>query len=209
MIRVLIADDHVLIRSGLRYFLNEVPDIHVVAMAEDGNQVLDCLRIQPVDLLLLDLGMPGLNGEALISRICAVYPRVPMLVLSAHDEPIVAQRAIRAGAAGFISKSIALPDLVMAVRDVAAGGRYIETAIALRIAQEHASIKPRPPLERLTGREFQIMRLLVEGMSVKNISDQLMISNKTVSTHKARLMGKMGFLCTGDIVKYSLALRAI
>lgn len=203
MTRILIADDHAIMRGGLKQLIEFDARLQVAAEAENGAQVLEQLRTGEFDLLLLDMSMPGLSGEDLISRVHSRYPRLPILVLSMHNEAQIAQRALRAGASGYLTKDHNPETLLAAIHRVAGGGRYLDPRIAEQLA--FASSSPTDDAAaQLSDREFQILRLLAQGLSVNQIADQLVISNKTVSTHKTRLMEKMGFTCNADIIKYAM-----
>lgn len=203
MIRLMIADDHMIMREGLKRLFELYDDVHIAAEAADGPQTLERLRTTPVDLLLLDISMPGLSGEALIARITLHHPTLPILVLSMYSDPQVAMRVLRCGAAGYLTKSQSPEILIDAVRKVHGGARYIDPELIEPIAL--SSLKPpeRSGLDSLTNREFQIMRLLAAGLTVNHIAEQLMISNKTVSTHKINLMEKMSFSSNADLIRYA------
>jgi DNA-binding NarL/FixJ family response regulator len=205
MIRVMLADDHVLMREGLKQLFSMASDIEVVSEATTGGAVLDNLRDGSFDLLLLDMTMPGICGEDLISRIRSRDSGVPILVLSMHNELQIARRALKAGANGYVTKDQNPEVLMAAIRKVATGGRFIDPGIAEQMAYEMATDAPTGGRQdNLTDREFQILRLLAKGESVNGIADRLAISNKTVSTHKARLMEKMGFSSNAELVRYAL-----
>ena len=206
MIRMLIADDHTIMREGLKQLFMLVADVQVVAEAESGTQVIELLRQVEIDLLLLDMNMPGISGEILIARLHTQYPELPILVLSMHNEIHIAQRALRAGALGHLTKDRDPETLLVAMRRVASGQRYLDPALAEQIALQSSGLKQQTYVESLSDREFQILRLLAHGMSVNQIAEQLVISNKTVSTHKTRLMEKMGFGSTADIVRFAMTL---
>ncbi|MDU9397018.1 response regulator transcription factor [Pseudomonas sp. zfem003] len=203
MTRILIADDHAIMRGGLKQLIEFDARLQVAAEAENGAQVLEQLRAGEFDLLLLDMSMPGLSGEDLISRVHGRYPRLPILVLSMHNEAQIAQRALRAGASGYLTKDHNPETLLAAIHRVAGGGRYLDPRIAEQLAFASSS-RTDDAAAQLSDREFQILRLLAQGLSVNQIADQLVISNKTVSTHKTRLMEKMGFTCNADIIKYAM-----
>ena len=207
MIDLIIADDHTIMREGLKRLFELDKEIRIIAEAANGTQTLEQLRNFPVNLLLLDISMPGLSGEALISRIHHQYPALPILVLSMHCDPQLAIRVLRAGATGYITKSQPPETLISAVRKVESGARYIDPELLEQIAL--SSLKPvsRCGPDSLTNREFQIMRLLADGLSVNKVAQQLMISNKTVSTHKINLMEKMGFSSNADLIKYASGLE--
>ncbi|MDP9528844.1 response regulator [Pseudomonas protegens] len=205
MIRLLVADDHRIMREGLKQLFALVKDFEVVAEAENGAQVLELLRQTTVDLLLLDMTMPGSSGEDLIGRVHAHYPKLPMLILSMHNEAHIAQRALRAGASGYMTKDRDPETLLAAIRKVSAGGRYLDPVLAEQIALQNSGLAPDSPSQALSAREFQILRMLAQGLSVNQIAEQLVISNKTVSTHKTHLMEKMSFSSSTDLVRYALS----
>lgn len=203
MINLMIVDDHMIMREGLKRLFELDKDIHIAAEAADGLQALERLRTKHVDLLLLDISMPGLSGEALISRLIHQYPRLPILVLSMHSDPHVAMRVLRSGATGYLTKTQSPETLIAAVKKVSTGARYIGPELLEQIALNSLKSNPSSGLDSLTNREFQIMRLLADGHSINQIAEQLMISNKTVSTHKINLMQKMGFSSNADLIKFA------
>jgi DNA-binding NarL/FixJ family response regulator len=195
MIHLLIADDHAIVRKGLKQIVSLVSDITVVAEACDG---------AAIDLVLLDMTMPGISGEELISRLNARYPGVPILVLSMHNEPQIVRRAVKAGAAGYLSKDREPEELLFAIRRVAGGGRFVDPRIAEEFVFQLSGSSPRHDHEQLTDREFQILRLIAKGLSGNDIAAHLSISNKTVSTHKNKLMEKMGFTSPAELFRYAI-----
>ena len=203
MIRVLIADDHVVVRSGLKQLFELMGDIVVAGEATNGDEVLEVLRQTEFDLILLDLTMPGLSGVNLITRIHALYEKVPVLVLSMHNELHIAKRVLQAGASGYVTKGSEQDTLMAAIRKVAAGGRYIDPCVAEQMMFEKPLAREALPHERLSERELHIMKLIAMGKSINDIADELFISNKTVSTHKARLMQKLNFLSNAELVRYA------
>lgn len=205
MIRILLADDHALVREGLRKLFLVSTDIVIGAEAVNGAQVLDALRHDRFDLLLLDMTMPGIAGPDLIARVLAQEAPPPILVLTMHNEPQIARRALAAGAAGYLTKDNDSAILLVAIRKVAGGGRYIDPAIGEALAFDTAS--PSEGHSHLSNREFQILCLLAKGKSNNEVAAELSISNKTVSTHKTRMMDKMGFASNADLVKYAVEQR--
>ncbi|MET0517451.1 MAG: response regulator transcription factor [Burkholderiaceae bacterium] len=201
--RILLADDHALIRAGFKRLFGQTADIQVVGEAADGAQVLERLRGGDVDLLLLDLDMPGLSGADLIRRVRAHHPRVAVLVLSLHDEVEMARCTLAAGARGYLTKDQEPAALLAGLRKVAAGGRALNPALAERLALR--TVMPAPAHRRLSTRELQILGLLSRGLGVCDIASRLLISHKTVSTHKARLMEKMEFDNTAELILYGLS----
>lgn len=204
MIRILVADDHAIIRDGLKQIIAFNPDMQVVGEAGDGDEVLQLLRKTPCDLLLMDLSMPGRNGVALIQQVKASHPKLAVLVLSMHQESQYAVQAIRAGAAGYITKSMASQQLIEGIRKVARGGSFISAAVAEKLVQQMHQPQGELPHARLSAREFQIFQMLVEGRSVNEIADTLALSNKTVSTHKANIQQKMEIETTAGLVQYAM-----
>ena len=205
MIRLLLADDHVLVREGLKQLFALTSDLHVAAEASNGAQVLDLLRQERFSIILLDITMPGICGPDLIERIRTRDNPPPILVLSMHNEPQIARRALGAGAAGYLTKDNDPKTLLTAIRKVAAGGRFLAPSLAEALAFEASSSSPsNTSHEQLSDREFQIFTLLARGIGVNEIARQLAISNKTVSTHKARLMDKMGLASNADLVRYAI-----
>ncbi len=204
MIRLVIADDHAIVRGGLKQIFALVPDFEVVAEAVNGSEVLDCLRLAPFDLLLLDLNMPGISGADLIRRVKAHRADLPVLVLSMQNEPQVAARMLRAGADGYITKDCEPDILLAAIRKVAAHGRFIAPDLAEKMVFDVTSTGQRPPHSLLSNREYEVFGLLARGKSVNDIAAQLAISNKTVSTHKVRLMEKMNLSNMADLLRYAM-----
>ena len=204
MIRVVIADDHQILREGLKQLLQGSGDLDVVAEAADGHQVLERIRTLDIDVLLLDMSMPGKSGIELIKQVKSERPRLHVLILSMHEESQYAVRAIRAGAAGYLTKDRAAAELVEAIRKVAGGGAYISAEVAQALALAAMPDAKGLPHERLSDREFQVFDLLVRGVSVTDIATRLNLSGKTVSTHKARLMEKLGIDNPADLVRYAV-----
>lgn len=202
MIRVLLADDHAILRGGLKEILAVVPEVRLVGEAANGAEVLDALRNDVPDLLMMDMSMPGISGIDLIMRILGHYPALPILVLSMINEIQVVQRALKAGAKGYITKDRSPEELVAALRKVAAGGKYIEHGLAERMLFSQAESER--PHDILTSREMEIFELLVRGKGVNEIAEGLCISNKTVSTHKVHVLEKLHMKNTADLVRYAV-----
>ena len=203
MIRVLIADDHHLVRDGLKQILGAAEGMMVAGEASNGDEALALVKANDFDLALLDMSMPGVSGIDLIKRIKLEKPRLRILVLSMHAEQQYAARALKAGASGYLTKDSASEQLIRAIRKIAAGGLLIsDTAAAGLIAETtHAESLPHT---LLSDREFEVFKLLAEGRSPTEIASQLHLSVKTVSTHKTRVLQKMALGGTADIVRYAL-----
>lgn len=202
-IRVLLADDHALVREGLRGILNRAADIEVSAEASNGDEVLACAKKQEFDIAVLDLSMPGLAGIALIKRLKIEKPKLRILVLSMHGEAQYAARALKAGASGYLTKDSAGPQLIGAIRKIAAGGVHISEAAAAQLIGAGAAAESAPH-SALSDREYEVLRQIVAGRSVTDIADALSLSVKTVSTHKARILQKLSLSGTAELVRYAL-----
>lgn len=204
MIQVLIADDHAIIRDGLKQIISFVPNMEVVGEAGDGEEVLQKIRSLKVDVLVLDMSMPGKSGIALIQQITAVKPELPILVLSMHQESQYAVQAMRAGASGYITKNTASSQLIDGIRKVAEGGTFVSPGISDKLIKQMHKPETELPHTKLTAREFQIFNMLVEGHSVNDIANILSLSNKTISTHKAAILQKMEAATTANLVYYAM-----
>lgn len=204
MIRILIGDDHAIVRQGLRQVLALIPEVELVGEARNGWEVIELARACSPSLLLLDMNMPGPNGVELIKRMREEAPRLPILVLSMHGESQIAGRAIKSGAAGYLTKDSEPETLVFAIRQVASGGHYIEPAIAERLLFQPSPKDTVEPHTTLSDREYQVFLMLVQGRSVNEIADELHLSAKTISTHKTRLLKKLGLDNLSDLVRYAL-----
>lgn len=204
MIELLLADDHMLLREGLKRVLHQTSDILVEGEAGNGQEALTLLSQRHWDALVLDLSMPGRDGIDLIRQIRNDYPKVPILVLTMHGEQQYVARAIKAGAAGYLTKDSAAEELVQAVRKVAMGGRFLSRTLAESIAfEKHGNHEDFPHL-LLSDREFSVFRLLAAGLNNSEIAQHLFISVKTVSTYKARLLFKMQLRSQTDLVRYAI-----
>jgi DNA-binding NarL/FixJ family response regulator len=204
MIRVVIADDHTILREGLRQLLTSAPDIEVAGEAADGFEVMARVRGEPFDVLILDMSMPGRSGIELIKLVKAERPKLRILVLSMHEEEQYAVRSIKAGASGYMTKDSAGTQLVNAIRKVATGGAFISAEVAEQLALGAMPDAEGPLHAKLSDREYEVFQLLVAGVSVSEIAARLNLSAKTVSTHKARLMEKLGIDNQADLVRYAM-----
>ena len=205
MIRLLIVDDHELMREGLKQLFDDEEDLMVCAEAGSGEEALAILQDEKFDLVLLDISIPGIHGVELIKKIKEQLNSPPILVLSMHNESQIAKRKLKAGASGYITKDSSPKDLLEAIRKVAAGGRFITAEIAEKIAFEVSSATPLVPHELLSARELVILRMLAQGRKVNEIARDLDISSKTVSTHKVRLMQKMHIDSDVKLIQYTIA----
>ena len=201
MIRVLVAEDHTIVREGIKQLIGLAKDMQVVGEAGNGEQLLDTLRHTPCEVVLLDISMPGVNGLEAIPRIRALNNPPAILVLSMHDEAQMAARALKVGAAGYATKDSDPALLITAIRKVAGGGRYIDPALADRMVFEVGLTDSRPPHAQLSEREFSVFERLVRGEGVNDIALHLAVSNKTVSTYKTRLLLKLNARSLVDLIE--------
>ena len=199
MIRVLIADDHKIVRDGLKRILAATADVEVGGEAASGDEALALVKANNYDVAMLDMSMPGLAGIDLIKRLKIERPKLRILVLSMHGEQQYAARALKAGASGYLNKDSAAEALLGAIRKIAAGGVHIGEAAAASLVAADKS-----PHEALSDREFEVMRMLVEGLGPTEIGERLHLSVKTVSTHKTRILEKLGLGSTAELVRYAI-----
>jgi two-component system invasion response regulator UvrY len=208
MIRVIIVDDHPVVRRGLKQIIAAEPDMQVVGEAENAREALRVIRQTACDAVVLDITLPDGSGLGVLDQLRSERPTLPVLIMSIHDEEQYALRVLKAGASGYLMKNSIPEELIQAIRKITSGGKYISPSIAERLASEFASPE-KSPQEKLSDREFQIMCLIASGKSLKEIGDALCISGKTVSTYRARILEKMGMKTNADLVGYALKNRLI
>ncbi|WP_321804302.1 response regulator transcription factor [Burkholderia sp. BCC1988] len=203
MIHTLIADDHAIVRGGIKQILATTTDIVVVAEARDGEELLDRLKAHQVDVLLLDMTMPGVSGIELVRTIRIGYAELPILVLSVHNDPQTVTHALRAGASGYVTKYSDPHVLIDAVRKLADGGRFIDPQLVETIVFD---APPSTPVadELLSARERQVLQRFAAGSTVNEIAAEFSLSAKTVSTHKIRLMQKLGIRTNAELIRYAI-----
>jgi len=204
MVRIVLCDDHAIVREGLKQILGAQPDFSIVGEASDGHEALQRVRELEFDVLLLDMSMPGKSGVELIRQIKGERPKLRILVLTMHEEHQYAVRAIRAGASGYLTKESASSQLVTALRKVAGGGAWISAEVAQQLALNAMPDAQAAPHERLSDREFQVFRMIAGGRSISDIAQDLKLSVKTVSTHKANVLHKMNMTTQGELIRYAL-----
>jgi DNA-binding NarL/FixJ family response regulator len=203
---IIVVDDHPLFRRGVVQLLAQEPDLEVRAEAESSPAALEAMRKTPVDLAIVDIGLHGsANGIELTKSIKAEHPDMPVLVLSMHDEMLYADRALRAGARGYLMKREALDSVIAAVRTVLNGEIYVSAAMQQRMIADHvgAGGHARPPVERLTDRELEVLQLIGEGNEVREIADKLHLSAKTVEAHRAHIKEKMNFGTAREVARFA------
>lgn len=209
MTNILIADDHAIVRDGLKRILASTGDLVAAGEARDGHEAIRLVRERDWDLLLMDMSMPGRNGIELIRQVKAEKPKLPILVLSMHAEHQYAVRAMRAGAAGYLNKDSAAEQLVSAIRKVVGGGVFVSPAVAELLARETMRGTPVLPHTRLSEREFQVLRMIVQGKTLTEIGAELNLSVKTVSTHKTHVLEKLQLANQAELVRYALEHRLL
>jgi DNA-binding NarL/FixJ family response regulator len=204
MIKVLIADDHTLVRKGLKQILLDTKDIESVDEAGNGKETLNKVNRKKYDLVLLDITLPGRSGIDVLKQIKLSKPRLPVLILSMHPEEQYAVRSLRAGAAGYLTKESAPHELIDAIRKVANGGKYITSSLAEKLASELGADMEKPPHEILSDREYQVMCMIASGQTAMEIAETLNLSVKTISTHRARILKKMHMDNNAQITHYAI-----
>ena len=203
-IRVLIADDHAIVRQGLRQILSDTPDLTVAGEAENGVQAVQMVRAGEWDVVLMDVSMPDRNGIDALKIIKKEFPRLPVLILSMYPEEQYAIRALKAGAAGYLTKQSAPELLVTAIRQVASGKRYVSPSLAEELANAIGEDTERPPHEKLSDREYQTLCMIASGKTPTEIAEALNLSVKTVSVYRARLLEKMNLRNNAELTHYGL-----
>lgn len=203
-IHVLIADDHAIVRQGLKQILSETADLVVAGEADDGADALRLARQQPWDVFLLDVTMPNRNGIDTLKQLKKEFPRLPVLILSMHPEEQYAVRAIKSGAAGYLTKQSAPELLVTAIRQVSAGKRFISPSLAEQLANALTDDGDKLPHERVSDREYQVLVRIAAGKTLTQIAEELNLSVKTVSEYRKRLLEKMRLDTTADLIRYGL-----
>ncbi len=200
--KVLIADDHSILREGLKNLMESIPSISVIDEAVDGREALKMIRGSNYDLLILDISMPGISGIDVLQSLKDSGTQCRSLILSLHPEDVYASRAIKLGSVGYISKSASFDEIREAINRVIHGGRYVSAGLAEKLAfNDDNSLLPH---EKLSDREFQVMILLANGKSISEIAEQICISDKTVSTYRSRIMKKMDMHCNAELTMYAI-----
>ena len=204
MIRVIIADDHPVVRHGIKRILEDEADILVVGEAASAQELLQKIDSTACDVLVLDINMPGRDGLDTLADLRRAYPKLAVLMLSVYPEDQFGPRVLKSGAAGYMNKEAAPDQLVQAIRKVCSGGKYISPALAEKIAGDLAADNQLPPHERLSYREYQVMRMIASGKTVGEIARELCLSEKTISTHRARILEKMEMKTNAQLTYYAI-----
>lgn len=205
MIRILVADDHAVVREGLKQILAGVPDMMVAGEASDGRQALDQAREGDYDLLLLDIAMPIMNGLDVLKQLKAEKSVLPILMLSMYPEEQYAIRTLKAGASGYLAKASAPEELIAAIRKVCQGGKYVTSSLAEKLAAYLYSDRERLVHELLSDREYQVVLMIAAGKTVSEIANELSLSVKTISTNRSRALAKMGMKTNAELTHYAIS----
>ncbi|MBI1931040.1 MAG: response regulator transcription factor [Ignavibacteriales bacterium] len=202
--KILIADDHAVVREGLKQILSQIDEIASITEAENGINVIDLALNQKFDLILLDISMPGKSGFEILNYLKQIKPELPILIISVHPENQYAKRVLKAGAAGYISKFASPEELKQAIITSIKGEKYISRELAQELAMGLMKNKSKNPTESLSNREFEVMRLIASGKTVSEIADEICLSIKTISTYRSRILSKMNFKNNAEITKYCI-----
>jgi two-component system, NarL family, invasion response regulator UvrY len=202
MIKVIIVDDHPVVRRGLRQIIEEEPDMEIAGEAKTAGEFFSLLRKVSCTLVLLDISLPDKSGFDVLKQLQYELPRLPVLILSVHSEDQYAVRCIKAGASGYLMKEGAPEELVKAIRKVNAGGKYVSASLAEKLAS-HLDASDKPPHENLSDREFQVLCMIAKGKPITRIADEFCINEKTVSTYRARILEKMKMSTNEDLIQYA------
>ncbi len=204
MIRLLIADDHAVVRKGMKQILADTRDIVVADEAGNGREALEKIRKNDYDMVLLDISMPGRDGLEVLKELKNLKPKLPVLMLSMYPEEQYAVRSLRSGASGYLTKDSAPDELISAIRKVSAGGKYVSASLAEKLALKLGADLEKPFHETLSDREYQVMCMIASGKTVKEIGEELSLSVKTVSTYRARILMKMRLKSNADLTRYAI-----
>jgi DNA-binding NarL/FixJ family response regulator len=209
MKRILIIDDHEVVRAGLKRIIDDQTEPTLFGEAGTPQEAVKLARQQEWDLAILDLSLDGQSGLELLAELKEIRPRLPVLILTMHSEEQYARRAFKAGAAGFVTKDSPQVELVKAINKVLAGGRYVSSALAEKLVVHFQRDSDQPGHESLSNREFEVMRLIAAGKTVSEIAAMLSLSDKTISTYRARVMEKMGMKTNADLTRYAVLHRLV
>ena len=204
MIKILIADDHAVVREGLKQIISETPDMRVTDEADNAQDVLDKVSEQHYDVVLLDITMPGRSGLDVLKQLKSKQPRLPVLMLSVHPEEQYAIRTLKAGASGYLTKGSATDELIAAIRKISTGKKYVSSSLAEKLAFDLDMDYEKPRHEILSDREYQVMSMIASGKTVKEIADELSLSVQTISTYRSRILEKMKMKNNAEIIYYAV-----
>jgi len=204
MIKILIADDHPIVRKGLKQILSEEIDIGEVGEAQNSQEVLDLVQKQDWDIVVVDITMPGRGGIDVLKELKQLRPKLPVLILSMHPEDQYAVRSLKAGAAGYLTKGSAQEELIKAIRKILQGGKYVSSTLAEKLAFDLEREPEKPLHETLSDREYQVMLMIASGKTISQIAEEMLLSVKTISTYRTRLLEKMKMATNAEITHYAI-----
>ncbi|MFZ0132216.1 MAG: response regulator transcription factor [Desulfobacterales bacterium] len=204
MLRIVMADDHPIVRAGLKQIMAEASDLVVAAEAGNGRELLNLVRQEPYDVILLDISMPGMDGLDVLKQLKSELPAIPVIILTVHPEAQYALRVLKAGASGYLTKESVPSELIRAIRKVHRGGRYITPSLAEKIAFALGGETDKMPHETLSDREFQVLSQIASGRTVTQIAEELALSVKTISTYRTRILEKMQMKTNAELTHYAI-----
>lgn len=204
MIKIFIADDHAIVRKGLKQIISETPDMIVSEEADNGLEALEKISENNYDVILLDISMPGKNGLEILRLVRRKKPKLPVLMLSVHPEEQYAIRSLRAGASGYLTKESAPDELIAAIRKISKGGKFVNASLAEKLISELEIYVEKPSHETLSDREYQVMCMSAMGKTLKEIAQELSLSIQTVSTYRTRILEKMNMNSIAEVIRYAV-----
>jgi DNA-binding NarL/FixJ family response regulator len=209
MIKILIADDHAIVREGVKHILSELPDMFIAGEAGNGHEVMETIGKKDYDLILLDIAMPGRDGLEILKDIKIQRPKLPVLILSMFPEEQYALRALKSGASGYLTKDSIPDELLKAIRRILQGRKYVSASFSEKLLLSFDGDIERPVHEKLSDREYQVMRMIASGKTLKDIADDLALSIKTVSTYRSRILEKTGMKNNAELTHYAIKNRLV
>lgn len=204
MIKVIVTDDHDLIRFGLIKLIEQESDIQITGECKSGSETLEMIKKNPCDVLLLDLELPDRNGIEILKDLKILKPKLPVLIMTMHDEQRFALRTIKAGASGYLNKDQSSAELIKAIRKVASGGKYLTPAVAEKLADQYSDENSDSPVENLSDREFEVLRLMASGLTQVQIADKLCLSLSTINTYRSRLLEKLNLSSNAQLIHFAI-----
>ena len=204
MIKIMIVDDHPIVRSGIKNIISDESDMQIVCEASSGKQVEKLVRENDLDIIILDISLPDISGFEILTRLRNLFPDIPVLILSIMSEDLYASKTLKAGASGFINKESAPEELIIAIRKIISGNNYVSPQFAEKLALDLKGKLLKAPHDRLSSREFQVLIFIASGKTLSDIANTLSLNIKTISTYKTRILKKMNVKGNADLVKYCI-----